>query len=344
MNLKDLAKILNLSQTTVSRALNGYPEVGEATRERVLTAAKRYDYSPNARAKGLATGRANAIGHVISISNKRETLNPIFGDFLAGANEVYSREGFDMILSMVEDDLMSDMFRGLKARGAVDGVVLHWPVANDPRIGLLNDIGLPFLVHGRVSGETRPYCWVDVRNRSSFRRATEYLLDLGHRRIALINGREELDFAASRRAGYEEAMTAQGIATCPDLHTSGEMTETHGYEAAARMLSLPSPPTAFLASSVMIAWGIRRAAEARGLKVGADVSVVTHDDALYYLANEGDPPLFTAMRSSVREAGNVAAEMMIRQIRGGGQAEHRLLEPEFVLGASTAPPRGDRSD
>ena len=85
MNLKMLAAHLGLSQTTVSRALNGYPEVSEATRQRVVEAAQRLNYAPNQRAKGLATGRAMAIGHVIPVSKQHEMMNPVFGDFVAGA-------------------------------------------------------------------------------------------------------------------------------------------------------------------------------------------------------------------------------------------------------------------
>ena len=90
MNLKELSSILGLSQTTVSRALNDYPEVSEATRRRVKEFARKHNYSPNTRAKGLATGRSMAIGHVIPISTQHEIVNPVFADFIAGAGEVYS--------------------------------------------------------------------------------------------------------------------------------------------------------------------------------------------------------------------------------------------------------------
>ena len=166
MNLKQLSLELGLSQTTVSRALNGFPEVSEATRNRVQLAADRHQYSPSTRAKGLATGKALAIGHVIPVSTKHETMNPIFGDFIAGAGETYSRNGYEMLLSIVDDQSEDDVYRALKARRSVDGVVVHGPRMDDPRIALLNEIGLPFVVHGRASGVTVPYSWVDVNNLS----------------------------------------------------------------------------------------------------------------------------------------------------------------------------------
>ena len=114
MNLKELARKLDLSPTTVSRALNGFPEVNEATRERVAAAARRYNYKPNTRAIRLATGRAMAVGHVIPLATRHEIVNPVFADFIAGAGEVYSRNGYDMLLSVVPDDNEERVYRELK--------------------------------------------------------------------------------------------------------------------------------------------------------------------------------------------------------------------------------------
>ncbi|KPQ13174.1 MAG: LacI family transcriptional regulator [Rhodobacteraceae bacterium HLUCCO18] len=216
MNLRELAESLGLSQTTVSRALNGYPEVREQTRARVLAAARAANYTPNTRARRLATGRAMTIGHVIPLSGRTEMVNPIFADFLAGAGEVYAREGYDMLLSVVGADGAEDAYRQMAANGSVDGVMVQGPQIDDPRIPLLQELGLPFIVHGRTNAAS-DYSWLDVANIRAFRRATEFLLDFGHRRIALINGQENFDFAARRRAGYEEAFAARGIATDPAL-------------------------------------------------------------------------------------------------------------------------------
>lgn len=241
MNLKELATKLGLSPTTVSRALNGYPEVNEATRERVMAAAKRHNYRPNTRAIRLATGRAMAVGHVIPVATRHEIVNPVFADFIAGAGEAYSRHDYDMVLTVVPDAEEEDTYRALRSKGNVDGVILHAPRLNDPRIPLLREIGLPFMVHGRSTGTEGPYPWVDVNNRRAFQRATEFLLDLGHRRIALVNGLEFMDFAVRRRTGYLDALAARGIDADPLLMSSGEMTEICGHRAGVEMLSLPAP-------------------------------------------------------------------------------------------------------
>ncbi|PVA06002.1 LacI family DNA-binding transcriptional regulator [Thalassorhabdomicrobium marinisediminis] len=340
MNLKQLSHRLGLSQTTVSRALNGYPEVGEATRQRVLSAAARYNYRPNSRAKGLATGRSHTIGHVLPTTTRHEVVNPIFGDFIAGAGEVYAANDYEMVLSIVEDDTEEEVYRAFKTRGTVDGVILHGPKLNDRRITLLQEIGLPFVVHGRASGVAADYSWVDVNNTSAFARATEFLIDLGHRRIALINGPEEMDFAHRRRCGYEDGLTRRGLPADPALMRSDEMTERFGYDSACALLGAADPPTAFLVASVISALGVRRAVEERGLRLARDISVVTFDDMLSYLDNGGQVPVFTATRSSVRDAGRRAARLLLAQIAAPASLpDPVLLEAELTVGQSTGPAR-----
>ncbi len=340
MNLKELSHILGLSQTTVSRALNNYPEVSEATRKRVKEAASHHNYSANTWAKGLATGRSMAIGHVIPISTQHEIVNPVFADFIAGAGEVYARNDHDMLLSVVADIDEESAYRSLAAKASVDGVIIHGPRANDTRIKLLRELNLPFVVHGRASDEHSDYSWVDVNNRRSFQRATEYLLDLGHIRIALINGLESMDFARRRKDGYLAALADRNIAGHSELLVSDEMTEDIGYRSVQKMLRLTQPPTAFLVSSMITAIGVRRAIGDAGLKMGRDISVIIHDDELSYLRNGGDIPIFTAARSSVREAGRICAQMLLDNIAQNDQEpRHRLLEAEITIGESTGPVR-----
>lgn len=338
MNLKELAEHLNLSQTTVSRALNGYPEVKEATRLRVEAAARANNYTPNGRAKSLATGRTMTVGHVIPLSKKHEMVNPVFGDFVTGAAESFLASGYDLMLSLVEDGKEEELYRTIKARGNVDGIIVHGPRMHDSRIELLNELELPFVVHGRATDVTTPYSWIDMNNFRAFCRATEFLITLGHKRIALINGLEFMDFAHRRKLGHLTALESAGIKPNHDYIAGGEMTEEHGYSNAMKMLDLPEPPTAFLTSSLVVALGVRRALQDRNLVMGRDVSIITHDDDLGYLRNGGDVPIFTATRSSVREAGRQGADMLLDMIANPSDTpKQHLLEADMILGGSTGP-------
>jgi len=337
MNLKELSEHLGLSPTTVSRALGGYSEVSAKTRARVSEAASRFNYNPSSKARALATGRSLTIGHVLSNRNKEELVSPIAADFLGGMTERCADFGYSLSLTIAQPDREEQAFRKLKAEGAVDGVVLQLPRQNDTRIALMHEIGMPFIMHGRVTTE-QPYSWLDVNNTRAFHRATTFLIDLGHRRIGLINGDEHVDFAVRRRAGYESALTEAGIPLVPAFITSGKMTEENGHADVRNMLMQTNPPTAFVSSSIMQAIGARRAIQEAGLQMGKDISVVAYDDDLSYLSNRQDIPVFTAVRSSVREAGQHVAAMLIRQVEAqAGSFESELLEAELVVGASTGP-------
>jgi len=337
VNLKELSQRLNLSQTTVSRALNGYPEVSEDTRRRVAEMAEKLGYAPNSQARRLATGRAMAIGHVIPRSI-HEMMNPIFLEFIAGAGETYSKHGYDMIISVVDDAHEEEAYRQIALRKKADGVIVHGPAYEEHRHKLLQKLNLPFVVHGRIPSAEAETSWIDMNNRRAFERAANLLLDLGHTRIALLNGLEHMDFARRRRRGFEDALAARGLAADPALMRSADMTEPYGCDSAMEMLRSGNPPTAFLVSSMISAIGVARAVGQCGLRTGKDVSIITHDDALSFLPNSGEVPIFTCTRSSVRYAGEKAAELLLNMIADPLSEPASLhLDAELIIGQSTGP-------
>ncbi|MFK7890194.1 MAG: LacI family DNA-binding transcriptional regulator [Granulosicoccus sp.] len=343
MNLKQLSEHLGLSQTTVSRALNGYPEVSEKTRLRVAAAARHYNYRPNARATGLATGKASAIGHVIPVLSRDDVVNPIFGEFMAGASSVYSANGYELMLTVAHSENEADIYHSLKAKGAVDGVIVHSPQKKDHRVQLLQEIGLPFVIHGRVTDCEQSYSWVDFDNEGAFQQACKLLLDLGHRRIALINGPATLNFAWLRLKGYQAALAAADIPCSESLISNGILTELYGYETALSMLDMGDPPTAMIVSSYVVALGVKSAIVQAGLTVGNDISIIIHDDELSFFNNHGDVPQFTATRSPVNKAGEIAAQMLLDIIQQPHiEPQNHLLEARLTIGASTSSPAQPR--
>ncbi|MCR4268333.1 LacI family DNA-binding transcriptional regulator [Nitratireductor sp. ZSWI3] len=344
VNLKTLSETLGLSQTTVSRALNGFPEVAEKTRARVIEAAQRLNYRPSPSAASLATGKSRLIGHVVSLS-EHIMINPHFADFIAGAGETYAQAGYDILLRLAPLEEQVRIYSNLAQDQRVDGVVVHGPQTSDSRIGILNSLGLPFVVHGRCDEEGSDYSWMDVNNRRAFHRAAKFLLDLGHRRIALVNGLEAMNFAHRRRQGYEIALEEAGIAVDPALLHSEDMVEPYGYRATREMMDLDDPPTAVLVASVLPALGVTRALSDLGLRPGDDVSIIAFDDCLSFLQSGyrgggREIPYFTAMRSSIREAGKRVAQMLLDRIENpDAPLESELWEADFVIGQTTAPPR-----
>lgn len=342
ISLKELSRLLGLSQTTVSRALNGYPEVNEETRKRVMKAAADHQYSPNPRARGLATGRAMVIGHILPMQpgeeDRSEMVNPIIGDFLAGASESYNKRGYGVHLSFPDPGRELEQYRWLTRQRVVDGVILHGPRVHDERLRTLRELGLQFGVHGIVKYGDSDYIHVEMDNREATRLATDHVVSLGHKRIALLSGPTDLTFARHREAGFLEVMQQAGLIPNRFWMLNEEMTEGFGFDAARQLLQSPEPPTAFLTGSILVGMGVRRAVHAAGLRVPEDISIVTHDDVLSYLPNRGPNPPFTATRSSVREAGNLLAGFVIDQIETPDrEIQTRMLYPELVIGASSGP-------
>lgn len=339
MNLKQLANHLKLSPTTVSRALNGYPEVSEATRERVKAAAEKYNYHPSHHANSLATGKSKAIGHVIPLSN-HNMINPHFSDFIAGAGDTYARSGYDMVIRVVPEAEEEAVYRSFAKDGRVDGVIVHGPKVHDPRIALLQSLNLPFVVHGRTGDGEDDYHWLDVNNSRAFQRGTQFLVDLGHKDIALVNGFETMNFAARRRDGYESALSSAGLPIDESIMFSGEMIEPQGFRAVQELLVRDKVPTAIVFSSILPALGAVRALREAGITPGRDISIVTFDDQLSWMQSNKNVPVFTSLRSSMQEAGKEVAKMLIDLINTP-QTElvTELWEVDFVLGSSTAPPK-----
>ena len=336
MKLKDLADSLGLSQTTVSRALNGYPEVSEATRRRVLAAAERYHYRPNPSARRLATGRAGAIGAVLP-TDRNLLVDPHFVEFLAGLGERLVEDEMDIVLSPARGGDETGTYRRIVASNRVDALILSGPLVEDERVALLNELGLPFVVHGRTVS-SKPYAWLDIDNESAFHQATNHLLDLGHRRIALINGSTRFTFAINREQGFRRALAERGLTPDERLIGDGTMTDEVGYRLTERFLAEEPRPTAFLVSSMMLAFGCLRVIRSAGLVLGRDVSLIAHDDVFPFLNADRMVPPLTTMRSPIRAAGTRVAEMII-DLLGGQAAEtvHELWPVELVIRASTGP-------
>ena len=336
MRLKDLAEHLGLSQTTVSRALNGYPEVSETTRLRVAETAARLGYRPNASALRLATGRSGAVGLVLRGVGE---LGPHMSEFVAGMSGRMGAEEIDILLITV-DNFQEEMaaYRRLAASQKVDAVVLHSPTLKDQRAELLLELKMPFILHGRTDiGTTVP--WLDIDNRAAVERATSHLLDLGHRRIAILNGLKGRTFAEHRELGYRTALAARGVTPDPALVGNSVFTDEVAFRIAQSMLELRPRPTAFLAGSMMTALGVFRAIRQAGLVLGKDVSMIAHDDVFPYLNADNMYPSMSTTRSSIRAAGVRIAELILSILAGKPPEDvHELWPVELVLRESSGPP------
>jgi LacI family transcriptional regulator len=344
MNLRELSQTLGLSQTTVSRALNGFPEVSEQTRARVRAAAELHGYRPSAAAQRLATGQSGTLGLVFP--RERNLLSDLlFTEFLGGCIDKASERGYDVTLAKASGVMDEEaVYRRAVRSARVDAMILSSPLIEDERLDLLRELKMPFVLHGRTKSSTA-YPFLDIDNEGAFFRATKLLLDLGHVRIALLNGVEGYNFAFDREKGFREALGKRSLAPIDGFVSGGLMIEHHGYTEGTRLLALAPDkrPTAFLCSSISQALGVQRAARQFKLSIGSEISLIAHDDRLHEIRGENfDPPL-TVTQSSIGDAGRRVVELLIDHIREPGAPLPGEVWPvDLIVRSSTGPVPGAR--
>ena len=334
--LRELAQHLGLSPATVSRALNGFPEVGEKTRIRVLEASDRLRYKANSNAKRLATGKSGMVGMIFR-SSRNLLVDPHFVDFLAGLSTGLADREIDLVIHTAPQRELLAHDERFVSSGSVDGMIVSAPELDDRRITTLSERKFPFVVHGRT-GDGVGYAYFDIDNDAAFSASTSLLIELGHRRIALLNGETDLAFVIQRETAFRRVTAGRGIHIPARFVSHDLMSEEQGFAHATEMLSgrQGPPPTAFLCSSTLQALGVIRAAAAAGLNVGTDLSVIAHDDVLPHLRPEHFNPPLTVTRSPIRMAGVELAEMMVARISGVDPLKlQRMVTADLIVRAST---------
>ena len=335
VTINDLADALGLTKGTVSRALNDYPDISPATRQRVKRQAERMGYQPLAQAQAIRTGRSRAIGLVLQ-TDVEGAQRPFLANFLEGVTREASAAGWTLTVatSAGEDEMLRTLSRLVEERKA-DGFILPRTHANDARMQYLRDAGVPFVLYGRVR-DPRDCAWFDMLGENAIRSATLRLVEHGHHRIGFVNGGLEYNFSHLRRAGYGEGLRDAGMELDEALVVDGAMTRVQGAEATMALLSRPAPPTAIVFAVDLAALGAYDVAERTGLLIGRDLSVISYDGIP---ESRWVAPRLTTFSVDSRLAGAKLAELLIRRVRGADPESLReTAEAELQAGGSDGPP------
>lgn len=329
--IKDVARHVGLSITTVSRALNNYDDVSDGTRLRIQQAAHALDYHPNAAARSLKGRRADAIGLSIPPVLHR-SYDAFWLDFIGGTAEACAQRGVDLLISMANaHDAGGRHFQRIVRQRRVDGMLICDVRLHDARIAYLQRHRWPFVAFGRTAGEC-VYPFIDIDGTAGVCEAVMYLIGLGHRRIAYLGVDPDYGFSHYRFAGYRDALRRAGLACDPRLVCQG-LTEDSCLSAIAALLALPQPPTAIVAAADFLALGALQAARTAGLSVPDDLSLISFDDNM--LVQSADPPL-TAVSQLNRLVGGEAATLLLDHIaQPEAPPVQRLIKPLLVPRGST---------
>lgn len=329
MNLKELSDILGISQTTISRALNGYPEVNKNTKKRVEEAALKYGYRPSSVARRLAGKKVEAVGVIYPFDESLRS-SPVFLEMIRTLSTRLRQEKIDLFV--IPGNLKEEiaLYERMYTGGRVDSFIVVATRRDDERIKWLLDKNIPFVSHGR-SDLDKQYSWYDVDNRDGIARATKTLIEMGHRKIGFINPSDDFNFAWERKQGLMNTITEYSVGSPVCLEA--DLEENAAYRAALKLLTLGSEqrPSAIICSSILNAKGVLKALAELQLTLAKDVSVIAWDDDVTDIKIPG----MSVIKAPARDSGERLGELMLNILRKDDkQSYQELKKAEVVLNES----------
>lgn len=335
--IRDVARKAGVGLGTVSRVINGSPSVSDVTRQRVMDVIKELNFVPSPTARRLSLGKTLTISVIVPFFTR-----PAEMERLRGIQNKVAESDYDLIIYNVENTLQRDAYmRQIPRRERTDGVIIISLSPRNEDIPYLLHAGIPIVLvdanHPSLSMLNR----VIVDDVDGGRKATQHLIDLGHRRIGLISDYlvDPLNFTSSRDRyqGYRQSLEEAGIPFIPEYHRQGEHGRTQAYRMTLELLSLSRPPTAIFATSDTQAMGVLQAARDLGLNVPRDISVIGYDDieVAEYLG-------LSTIRQLLFKTGQRGVELLLDILNQPQlQPVCEVMPTELVVRGTTAPPKNN---
>ena len=309
-SIRDLARHLNISIGTVSRALNGRAGVNAETRERVLTAAAKLNYAPNQSGRNLRRGATHAVAFMLQPHpGDQQFGEPFFIPFLIGLQAKLAEQGLDLVVVMgAPGDYQQERLRRVVEARWADAIVLAQTRRHDERIDYLTRVSFPFATLGRSLSGGSSYPSLDLDFVKAGCDAVDRLVARGHHRIAAIRPSAALNFGHLFLSGYKKGLRKHGIEFDSDLIAAGDINEAGGYMVTPGVMHCTEPPTAIIFNNDAMALGGCKALVEMGLRPGRDVAVIVIVDTA--LCRYFSPAL-TSFRPTLEPLGRRLGEMLL---------------------------------
>jgi LacI family transcriptional regulator len=332
MTSHDLAREVGVSQSTVSRALRGDPRVDPSTAARVVSAAERFGYAPNASARSLVTQRTGTVALVLS-----DITNPFYPQLVEELHAQFGRAGYRMALFNERTRTRGDGgLEMLLNTGAADGAVFMSVTNDDAGAELVSSSSVPAVLLNRdVAGPLVDRVLADHRGGAI--QVAEMFVDLGHTRIGFIGGIPNTSTSSGRETGLRAGLASRGLSLDPALCRSGDFTHQAGFQWTTELLSGDNPPTAIFCANDVIAFGALDATRRLRLDVPGQVSVAGFDD----IPMAGwDSFSLTTVRQPLTEMAREAARLLISRIEGSDDDREpsRIVFPNHLVSRGTTGP------
>jgi len=326
----DVAKEAGVSYSTVSRVANNYEYVKPSTRKKVEAAMEKLGYVANLKARSLAGGRSQVVGLLVYDLESSYQI-----EIVRGIDAALSAADYDLMLSTThERPIKESAYVDRLMSGLTDGLLIVLPHSPQAYVDRLLEQGFPFVLID-YRDDAGGFSTLTVTNTQGAYDATKYLLDLGHRRIGLIMGTLHQSSTGERYDGYQMALSEYGAVLDLDLVRQGDFLEPSGYSCAQQLLALSERPTAILASSDAMAFGVMSAAQEVGLRIPHDLSLIGFDDipeASYVR------PALTTVRQPLNKLGQEGVRLLLRHIEDPELGpQHIELDTMLIIRDSCAP-------
>jgi len=324
--IKDIAREAGVSVTTVSRALNGYSDVNEKTRAKIKDIANELNYSPNALARSLVTNKTKTIGLLVSGMKKESIKDNFTYEILCGINDMSAEIGYDLIFFSTNSTMQKEKsYAQLCRERKVDGVIIQGIKTDDPYLQEVIDSEIPCVLID-IPIESNSVGYVTTDNELGAKNITEYLIDLGHKNIAMINGHNQAFVSQQRFAGYRKALNEANIALQWEYVIDGAFDEEVAYDATLKLLNEHTEITAIVCASDLMALGVMKAAKTLGLSIPSDLSVTGYDDII--LASYVSPTLTTVAQDKYL-MGQKATRLLAELLEGHTNERKVIVETEI---------------
>ena len=324
---------MNLSITTVSRALDGYSDVSQETRELVIRTAQEMGYTPNRAARQLRRQKSDTIGYVLP-TEKPQFADAFYSEFISGLGDMAAASNIDLLVSAApsnspaEQALYGRWVQGRK----VDGIILNRTRLQDWRIQYLTDQKTPFV---SLERSLLPVGFIGVEADAdrAYQELMAYLAKKGHSRIAYIGAASDLKIEHDRFNSYRSGLQLANLSLDLELVKQSNLTPEGGFQAAGRLLAQANPPTAIVCINDLTAIGAMHAAHRLGLNIGKDLAIAGFDGIADSAHTE--PPL-TTIDQPVYSIAQQLVSMLLALINGDFLEENQVkIEPKLIIREST---------
>lgn len=329
VTIKDVAALAGVSPSTVSRTCKNNPSISEETKERVRKAMAELVYEPNFQASNLASQNSRTIGIILPASAKEVYENSFYLEAIQGISHYCNgRQYMTTIVTGQDEAEILNAVRSMSRSGKVDGFIILYSKKEDPVIDYLFNEGLLYILIGKATQYTNQTIYIDNDNLLAGREATEYLYQLGHRRIAYLGSDSSLMFSADRKAGYQLALASHQLPVRPEYCVEVKNVSENNEEAIRGLLMQKDRPTAILVSDDILAVSLERVCLENHLAIPEDLSIISFNNSLFARLTS---PQLTSIDIGAGQLGSEAASQIINHIENPNLLATKIIVPHHLI-------------